>query len=148
MSELTEDFRDFLYFLGQHQVRYLVAGGFATALHGHPRYTKDLGIWLEVAPENAVRVLKALKDFGFESVGLTEADFLDKGLVIQLGYEPNRIDLLTSLTGVTFDDSYPKRLMVKLGDLEIPVMGKQSLIENKRALGRSRDLADVDTLEQ
>lgn len=144
---LTADFEDFLRLLNERQVRYVVAGGFAVAAHGTPRYTKDLDVWVEVGPENAERLLRALDEFGMGSLGLTEADFLEHDVVVQLGYEPNRIDLLTGLTGVEFAEAYPRRIVVRLGDVDVPFLGRDDLIANKRALGRARDLADVEDLE-
>ena len=91
-------------------MRYLVVGGFAVAAHGFPRYTKDLDLWLDCTPENAARVVAALADFGFGSLNLTVEDFTTPDLVIQLGYEPNRVDLLTGLTGVVFETAYPRRV--------------------------------------
>lgn len=144
---LTADFEDFLKLLNARQVRYVVAGGFAVAAHGTPRYTKDLDIWLEVSPENAERLVRALHDFGMASLGLEAADFLERDVVVQLGYEPNRIDLLTGLSGVEFAAAYPRRLVLKLGHVEVPFLGREDLIANKRALGRARDLADIEDLE-
>lgn len=144
---LTADFEDFLNLLNARQVRYVVAGGFAVAAHGTPRYTKDLDIWLEVSPENAERLVRALHDFGMASLGLEAEDFLERDVVVQLGYEPNRIDLLTGLSGVEFAAAYPRRLILQLGHVEVPFLGREDLIANKRALGRARDLADIEELE-
>ncbi|MBZ9750981.1 hypothetical protein K7W42_08910 [Deinococcus sp. HMF7604] len=146
MTHLSDDFRDFLEALNGRQVRYLVAGAFALAAHGHPRYTKDLDIWLEISVDNAQRLIAALRDFGFSSLGLTEQDFLTENIVIQLGYEPNRIDLLTSLDGVTFSEAYPRRMMLSLAGYPAPVLDVETLKTNKRATGRLRDLADIEEL--
>ena len=97
---LNQDFKEFIQSLNDNHVRYLVVGGYAIALHGHPRYTKDLDVWIEMAPKNAVNVIKALKQFGFGSLGLKEENFLVPDQIIQLGHPPNRIDLLSTLSGV------------------------------------------------
>ncbi|MGY2894208.1 hypothetical protein [Deinococcus sp. UYEF24] len=128
-------------------MKVIVAGAFALAAHGHPRYTKDLDIWIELAPENAERIVAALRDFGMESLGLTPADFLSESMVVQLGYEPNRIDLLTTLDGVTFSEAYPRRVLLQLADYTAPVLDLETLKVNKRASGRLRDLADLEELE-
>jgi hypothetical protein len=143
-----KDVRDWLALLERHGVRYLIVGGFAIAVHGTPRYTKDVDIWVECAAVNAQRLLKALDEFGFGSLGFTEQDLTTPDLVIQLGYEPNRIDLLTGLTGVSFVDAYPKRVSAKIDDLELPVIDRDSLIANKRAFGRPQDLVDAEDLER
>jgi hypothetical protein len=145
--ELGKDFRDLLELLNRHQVRYLAVGGFAVAVHGRPRYTKDLDLWIEVSPENAARIVAALDDFGFASLGLRTEDFLDPDIVIQLGYEPNRVDFLTKLTGIEFAAVYPMRTSTKIGEIEVPVIDRASLIANKRALGRPHDLDDTKDLE-
>jgi hypothetical protein len=146
--DLGKDFRDLLELLNRHQVRYLAVGGFAVAVHGRPRYTKDLDLWVEVSADNARRIVAALEDFGFASFGLRVDDFLDPDAVIQLGYEPNRVDFLTALTGVAFAEAYPMRTSTKIGDLEIPVIDRASLVANKRAVGRPHDLEDSEGLEQ
>jgi hypothetical protein len=145
--ELGKDFRDMLGLLNRHGVRYLVVGGFAVAVHGTPRYTKDLDIWIEVSEDNAARLVAVLDAFGFASLGLTAADFLDPDVVIQLGYEPSRIDFLTKLTGVDFAAAYPARTAIEIGELSVPVIDRATLIANKRALGRPHDLDDARGLD-
>jgi hypothetical protein len=107
-----------------------------------------LDLWLERSPDNAARVLAALSDFGFASLELTPDDFLEPDTLIQLGYEPNRVDLLTDLTGVVFDAAYPKRVVATVDGVEVPVIDRDSLVANKRAFGRPRDLLDADELER
>lgn len=144
---LSPDFREFVASLNASGARYLVVGGYAVALHGHPRYTKDIDIWIENTPDNASRVVKALDAFGFESMGLTEADFLAPDQIIQLGHPPNRIDLLTSLSGVDFTVCYRTRLDVDLGGFAVPFIDLENLKKNKRAAARNQDLADLENLE-
>ena len=103
---LNQDFKEFIQFLNENNVRYLIVGGYAVAVHGYPRYTKDLDIWIENVPENSKNVINALKDFGFDSLELTIDDFLEPDTFIQLGLPPNRIDLITSLFGVDFNECY------------------------------------------
>lgn len=148
MQPFGKDVRDLIALLETHGVRYLIVGGFAVAVHGTPRYTKDLDIWVECSLENADRLARVLEDFGFASLGVTAADFATPDLVIQLGYEPNRIDILTGLTGVRFEDAYPLRVATTVGGLEIQIIDRSSLIANKRALGRPQDLVDAEDLER
>lgn len=148
MQPLGKDVRDLLALLDKHRVRFMIVGGFAVAAHGFPRYTKDLDIWIECSSDNATRLIVALDDFGFGSLGLTVQDFMTPDLVIQLGYEPNRIDLLTGLTGVRFEEAYPKRITANVDGVALPVIDRQSLAANKRAFGRPLDLADAEELEK
>ena len=145
---LNQDFQEFVELFVAHEVEFLIVGGYALAAHGHPRYTKDLDIWLACSPPNAIHVIAALAEFGFGSLGLTTQDFETPDLVIQLGYEPNRIDLLTGLTGVRFDDAYPRRLEVEIEGVRVPIIDRHSLAVNKRAFGRPQDLADAEALER
>ena len=141
------DLKEFIELLNANQVRYLVVGGYAVAVHGYPRYTKDVDIWLEPVPENARRVIRALDAFGFASLELKAGDFLEPDQIIQLGYAPNRIDLLTTLTGLDFATCFPSRVVVKIDDLEVNFIGLEDLKASKRAAGRLQDLADLENLE-
>ncbi len=144
---LNQDFREFVASLNASGVRYLVVGGYAVALHGHPRYTKDIDVWLEATPENAARVLVALDAFGFASSGIAQADFLIPDQIIQLGYPPNRIDLLTSLSGVDFADCYPARVQVDIDGVPVAFIDLENLKKNKRAAARTQDIADLENLK-
>jgi len=143
---LNQDFREFIQSLNDNQVRYLVVGGFAVALHGYPRYTKDIDIWIELEPVNASRVINALEQFGFGSLGLKEQDFLEAETIIQLGYPPRRIDLLTTMTGVNFKDCFPARVVVDMDGLPVNFIDLENLKRNKQATGRAQDIADVENL--
>lgn len=143
---LSQDFKEFIESLNANNVRYLVVGGYALAAHGHPRYTKDLDIWIEVAGDNAQHVIAALKDFGFASLGLTEIDFLKANQVVQLGYPPNRIDLLTSIDGVTFEECYKNKVRITLEETDVDFISLDDFKDNKRASGRLQDLADIEAL--
>lgn len=144
---LNPDFREFVALLNAHEVRYLVVGGYAVALHGHPRYTKDIDIWIGAEEQNAERLVRVLDAFGFGSVGLTAADFLEPDQTIQLGYPPRRIDLLTRLRGVEFDSCYDERMTVEIEGVPVHFIDLVSLKANKRAVGRHQDLADLEALE-
>jgi hypothetical protein len=143
---LNKDFREFIESLNSNKVRYLVLGGYALAFHGHPRYTKDLDIWLELSEENAERVMKALTDFGFGDLDVSKADFLLKGMVVQLGYPPNRIDLINSPDGVEFNSCWETRILIELDGMSVPVIDLDSFRKNKAASGRPQDLADLDMI--
>jgi hypothetical protein len=144
---LNPDFKEFFQLLNENKVRYLIIGGFAVAFHGYPRYTKDIDIWLWLNPENANNVVKTLDDFGFKSLGLTIDDFLESDTIIQLGYPPNRIDLIMTAPGVEFDDCYQSRIEEEIDGIKLPFIGLQCLKKNKRATGRAQDLADIENLE-
>ncbi len=121
--ELNQDFREFFESLDRHNVRYLLVGGYAMAAHGHPRFTKDLDVWVWMDPANSKAVVAALAEFGFGSLGLTEADFLTADTVIQLGYPPQRIDLLTTPSGVTFEDCWDGRSTIDTMAWRFPSSG-------------------------
>lgn len=145
--ELGKDFRDMLAALDRHGVRFLVVGGMAVAVHGTPRYTKDLDLWVEVSDDNAARLVAAIDSFGLGSLGLAAADFLEPDTVIQLGYEPNRIDFLTGLRGAVFAEAYPRRTTISIEGLQVPIIDRDTLLANKRALGRPHDLDDAKGIE-
>jgi hypothetical protein len=144
---LSRDFREFIESLNSNDVRYLVIGSFAMALYGKPRYTKDIGIWIDCTEANAAKLLKALSDFGFGSLQLTVDDFTTPNQVIQLGYPPHRIDLLTSAAGVDFGSCYERRTTFVLDGVDVACIDLDGLKANKRATGRLQDLADVETLD-
>ena len=144
---LNKDFKEFIELLNANSVNYLVVGGYALAAHGHPRYTKDLDVWILIDPDNARNILKALSDFGFLELELSESDFLTPENVIQLGYPPNRIDILTQATGVDFDTCYPERVQVDIDGVTVNFIDLENLKKNKRATGRLQDLADVEKLQ-
>lgn len=144
--ELNPDFQEFLRSFVGHDVRFLIVGGYALAAHGHPRYTKDLDVWVWTDPSNSSRVVAALEEFGFRGLGLTAADFEDPDVVVQLGREPQRIDILTFATGLVFTEAYEHRVMVDVGGLQVPFVSVDDLRTNKLATGRLRDRADASDL--
>jgi hypothetical protein len=144
---LNQDFKEFIQSLNDNSVWYLLVGGYAVALHGYPRYTKDLDVWVESTAKNAARIIKALQQFGFGSLELKESDFTTPDQVIQLGYPPNRIDILTSLSGVEFSKCYPSRVVEEIDGVHVSFIDLENLKKNKKATGRHQDLADVENLE-
>jgi predicted nucleotidyltransferase len=144
---LNQDFKEFIQSLNDNRVRYLVIGGYAVALHGHPRYTKDLDVWIEMKPDNAAKMVKTLEQFGFASLGLKAEDFLVPDQIIQLGYPPNRIDVLSTLEGVEFESCYTSRVQVKIDAVTVNFIDLENLKRNKKATGRTQDLADLENLE-
>lgn len=143
---LNQDFREFIQSLNDNGVRYLIVGGYAVALHGHPRYTKDIDVWIEMSAENAARMVAALEQFGFGSLGLTANDFLLPDQVTQLGQPPNRIDLLVKASGVEFEACYDSRITIELDGMPVSIISLEDLKRNKRASGRLQDLADIENL--
>lgn len=144
---LNPDFRDMLSAFEGEGVEYLVVGAYALAAHGAPRATGDLDLWIRQGAENARRVFRALKKFGAPTHDLEENDLTEPDLVFQIGVEPRRIDILSSITGVTFEEAWKDRIQVEIDGLELPVLGRAALVTNKRALGRKQDLADIARLE-
>lgn len=145
--DLSPDFKEFVQLLNAHDVKYLVVGGYAVALHGYPRNTKDIDIWLWLDASNAEKLLQALDEFGFGSLGLSTEDFLVPDQIIQLGYPPARIDLITTLPGVEFADCYASRVEIQVENTTVNFIDLENLKRNKRASGRPQDIADLANLE-
>jgi len=145
---LNDDFRDILALLLETESRFLVVGAHALAVHGVPRATGDLDVWIDRKPENAERVWNALVRFGapVAALGISKADLETPGTVVQLGLPPHRIDILTDITGVDFSAAWPDRVSSRIGGLDVPFLSKAHLVANKRATGRLRDLADIEAL--
>jgi len=142
-----KDFIDFIELLNLHQVEYMVVGAHALAFHGRPRHTGDLDIWIKPSLENAEKMVAVLKDFGFDSLGLTKDDFLKENYVTQLGYPPLRIDILNAISGVDFDDAYQGKVIGQYEDLSILFINISDFIANKQASGRPKDIGDIDALQ-
>jgi hypothetical protein len=150
MSEGARPSRDqaeFVACLARHDVRALIVGAHALAMHAKPRYTRDLDVYVDPSPENARRILTALEEFGFGALGITEAD-LRAHRVVQLGHEPNRIDIMTSIDGVTFEEAWSSRVEGTFGGEKVFFIGKAALMRNKAASARPQDLADLDLLRR
>ncbi|MEO0559083.1 MAG: nucleotidyltransferase [Bacteroidota bacterium] len=146
--EIYPDFREFLESFAARDVRYLVVGGYALGFHGHPRYTGDLDVWIEPTPENSARVIAALTDFGFSSLELAEDTFSHPDVIVQIGREPLRIDLITSPSGVVFETCYPQRKVVDVDGISVDVIGMEGFKANKAASGRPQDIADLDHVKR
>ena len=146
--ELRRDLKEFIELLNSHRVEYLVVGAHALAWYGLPRYTKDIDVFVRVSPENAKALVSVIDEFGFASTGLVDHDFLEADLIIQLGIEPNRIDLLTGISGVSWDEAWSSREPGNLGNIAVNYLGKSSYIKNKLASGRPQDIADVSRLRE
>ena len=144
---LNKDFKEFVGLLNSTGVEFLLVGGYALAAHGRPRYTGDLDIWVDADPANVRLLLRALDLFGFGSLGLIDADFLQPDSVVQLGYPPARIDLLTSIDGVRFGECYPRRMTLSVSGVDLPIINLQDFRTNKLASGRLKDLADLQSLD-
>ncbi len=145
--ELSQDFREWLACLNATKTDYVVVGGHALAHHGCPRFTGDIDVLVKPSAENAARVLEALRAFGFGSLDITIHDLDRVGRVIQLGFPPQRIDILTSIDGLTWDEASADPSMATMTDITVPFISRAALIANKRATGRLKDLADVEALE-
>lgn len=145
---MNRDFVEMLDALSAAGAEFLVVGAHALAVHGHPRATGDLDLWVRPTPENAARVWNALVAFGAPLDELRVEDLAAPEVVFQIGVSPDRIDILTSITGVTFDEAWPARVSAEVCGRTIPILGREHLLANKRATARTRDLADVEELEK
>ena len=139
-----KDFREFVELLEKHKIEYLIVGGYAVGFHGYPRFTGDLDIWIRISETNSTNMLLVVKEFGFGSLGLTIKDFSTNGNIVQLGYPPLRIDLLTEIDGITFDEAYPNKQEVLQDGFKYNFISYDDLLKNKKASGRHKDLDDLD----
>jgi hypothetical protein len=145
---VSKDFAELFECLNAHRVRALIVGAYAVAFHAKPRFTKDLDLLIEPTRENAERLLAALADFGFGGVGLTAEDFAAPGRIVQLGYAPNRVDLMTSIDGVDFGSAWNGRVAGRYGAVDVFYLGKDELMRNKSASGRPQDQLDLAMLQE
>jgi hypothetical protein len=141
---LQKDLREFLELLNSHRVEYVIVGGHAVAYHGYPRFTGDIDFFVRATRENAERIAQVLEDFGFSRAAVSIEDLTTQNRVVQLGRPPNRIDLVTSISGVSFDDAWSSRIEGRLDGLPVQFLGRNALLANKRASGRPKDLAELD----
>lgn len=144
---LNEDYRDMLHALSEEKVRFILVGAYALAAHGYPRATMDIDIWVMPSPENADAVLRALSCFGAPLHNLTREDLLKDGTIFQIGVAPRRIDIITTASGLQFEPAYRNSISVNIEGIEVRIPSVEDLILNKRATGRTRDLADAEALE-
>lgn len=143
---MNPDFLDLLRAFAVHDVRFLIVGAYALAIHGRPRATGDLDLWVDATDENAARVYGALRSFGAPLGDVSERDFARPGIVYQIGVVPGRIDVLTQLSGLLFDEAWPTRLRGVFGPVEVDFIGRDAFIRNKLATGRDKDRVDVQSL--
>jgi len=143
---LNPDFKELLELFNSKGVEYLLVGGYAMAAHGYPRYTGDIDLWIWIDKSNANKIMEALRTFGFGETGLQESDFQKPEQVIQLGFPPARIDILTGIDGVTFEDCWPRRMEIVLDGITVPLISKADLISNKKASNRLQDRSDLEKL--
>lgn len=143
---MNQDFLDLLRAFIDREVRFLIVGAYALGVHGRPRATGDLDVWVDPTPDNAARIMDALEAFGAPLQEVAAADFSRPGVVFQMGLPPLRIDVLTELSGLTFAEAWSDRLSAAFGPLTVDVIGRDAFIKNKRATGRARDLADIEAL--
>lgn len=144
---MNPDFVDLLRAFVGADVRFLVVGAYALAIHGRPRATGDLDIWIEATPDNASAVMRALATFGAPLNDVNEQDFSRPGVVYQIGVPPGRVDILTELTGLTFEEAWSGRIRRAFGSVEVDFIGRDAFLRNKRATGRPKDLGDLEGLE-
>ncbi len=144
---MNQDFIDLLRAFTAADVRFLVVGAYALALHGRPRATGDLDLWVEATADNAARVMRALGEFGAPLADIRQEDFASPGVVYQLGVAPGRIDILTELTALTFAEAWADKVRRPFGEVDVNFIGRESLIRNKRALGRPKDLGDIEGMQ-
>ena len=143
MASLPPDFKEFLRLLNSHGVEYLLVGGYAVAFHGYPRATADMGIWIARTEANAERVTDVLREFGFETEQLFPSLFVEKDKLVRMGVPPLRIELLTDVSGVSFEDCYGRRVIADMDGVEVSLIGLDDLRANKKASGRYKDLEDL-----
>lgn len=146
--KLPKDLREFIELMNSHSVEYLIVGGHAVGFHGYPRYTGDIDFFVRPTPENAQKVSTVLEDFGFPKAESLRPSLLDQGRVIGLGRPPNRIDLLTAISGLDFEEAWQTREPGQMDDLPVQFIGKDALLKNKMASGRTKDLADAEELQR
>ena len=145
MTTLPKDFKEFIELLIKNNVRYIVIGGYAVVYHGYVRSTNDIDIWIDIRKDNIKKMIKVLDEFGFSSLNIKEADF-SPNQIIQLGYPPNRIDLITTPAGIDFETCYETKEQVPIDNIAVNIIDLENLIKAKKASNRTRDLADIEEL--
>lgn len=143
---VEKDFEEFIQLLNSHKAKYLIVGAFALIYYTYPRNTGDIDFFIETSDENAKKILSVLKEFGFESVDIRKEELTKPDSIIQLGFSPNRIDLITSISGITFSEAYENKVKGKLGSLDVFFISPHDLLKNKIAANRAKDIADVELL--
>ncbi|MGK0618647.1 hypothetical protein [Meiothermus cerbereus] len=144
--QLSSDYKEFLKLLNEHEVEYLLVGGYAVGYHGYPRYTGDIDFWIAVSPTNAERMVKVMRAFGFDSPELTPDFFLNEKLILRMGVEPYRLEVTTRIDGVEFSDCYARKVITEIDGVQVNLISLDDLKRNKQASGRLKDLADLENL--
>jgi hypothetical protein len=146
---LNKHFQEFIELLEKHEVKYLVVGGYAVGFHGFPRYTGDLDVFIAISEKNSEKILKVFEDFGFSDLGLSIDDFLEEEIVVEIGREPMKIQVLTGIDGVTFDECYIGKEFLSFSEaLKVPFIGYEALLKNKEASPRAKDKIDFEELKR
>ena len=145
-AKLPDDFKEFLRLLRSHGVEYLLIGGYAVIYHGFPRATGDMDIWIAINAENAQRMVDTVREFGFDTPQLSPGLFLQEGKMVRMGNVPLRIEILTRISGVGFDECYRDRIVDEMDGVEVSLISMRDLLANKRASGRHKDLMDIEEL--
>lgn len=146
--KVEKDFEEFIKLLNYHKVKYVIVGAYALIYYTLPRNTGDIDIFIEASELNAGKILDVLKDFGFQSMELQKEDFLKPDIVIQLGYPPNRIDIITGVSGISFSEVYNNRVEIKMGTEKVWIISANDLLKNKKSTNRAKDKADAELLEK
>jgi len=146
MIRLSPDFKEFLQLLNAHEVQYLIIGGYAVGYHGYPRATGDLDIWVAIERQNAMKLVAVLQEFGFDLPDISPQLFLEENKVVRMGLPPVRIELVTTISGVSFEECYADRIQDIVDDTAVNLISLQKLKDNKRASGRYKDLDDLENL--
>ena len=148
MDQLNQDFLEFIGFLEKENVDYLIVGGYAVGMHGFPRYTGDIDFFVAISNENAAKLLRVFEQFGFGDIGLSTSDFLEENFAVEIGREPRKIQVLTGIDGVAFEECFSRRVEIRYENLLLKFIGKDDLIRNKAASGRPKDRIDLGELEK
>lgn len=143
---LPQDFRDFLRLLNSKKVKYLLIGGYAVGYYGYPRATADIDIWIAVSEDNAKKITEVIKEFGMKTPELSDSIFLESGKIIRMGYPPIRIEVFTEISGVKFEECFPRRTETKIDGIKVKLISLKDLVKNKKATGRHKDLNDLENL--
>jgi ribosomal protein S8 len=146
--KVEKDFEDFIKLLNYHEAKYLVVGAYALIYYTLPRNTGDIDFFIEASEVNSQKIINVLNDFGFSGMDFKEKDFTGPDMVIQLGYSPNRIDIITGISGISFSEAYKKRMKGKIGAEDVYFISASDLLKNKKAAGRAKDIADAELLEK
>ena len=145
--KVSKDFKEFIELLNKNNVNYLLVGGYAVGYHSRPRYTEDIDIWIEPSLENAKKIIHVLNKFGFTGVSVSIEELIQPEKIIQLGLPPQRIDILTSIDGVNFNDAWERRIVDSFGDIPVFIISLKDLIKNKSSSGRIKDLQDIEWIK-